>query len=225
MFGMIEFIKGNLLHVLPILVAGAFAAVIILERLRALYLVYPVVNEDRFFESVQDCVMKGKVAEALAIADRHAEKPVARVVKTALMRAHQPENLIRDGLALVVEQSTQKIQKRTSFLAMIANVATLLGLLGTIAGLIQSFAAMSSVDAQQKTVLLAKGISEAMNATMLGLGVAIPCMVAFSFLANRSNHLVSSVETAAVRVLDILKQRYFETESKAVPSKYKSGVA
>lgn len=78
--------------------------------------------------------------------------------------------------------------------------------LGTIAGLIQSFEGIATADAQQKTALLAAGISTAMNATMLGLGIAIPCMIAFSLLANKANALVSEVDQVALRVVDLLKQ-------------------
>ena len=134
-------------------------------------------------------------------------------MRQALLRAHQPEALIEQGLMIAVSEQTQAIQKRTSFLATIANVATLLGLLGTIAGLITSFEAVGHADPQQKSALLAAGISQAMNATMLGLAVAIPCMVAFSFLMNRTNRLVSELEQAGMRSLDILKQRYFQAES------------
>jgi biopolymer transport protein ExbB len=94
------------------------------------------------------------------------------------------------------------VQKRTVFLATIANVATLLGLFGTIAGLIQAFEAVGAADAQQKSALLAQGISTAMNATMLGLAVAIPCMIAFSFLMNRTNQLTGDIEQSAIRALD-----------------------
>src|SRR6185312_15948313 len=105
---------------------------------------YPIQNDEKFFEGIQESVMKGKVAEAVAICDRYHDKPVARVVKTALLRAHQPKELIEDGLALVVEDATQRIQRRTHFLAMLGNVATLLGLLGTIAGLVTSFEAVAT---------------------------------------------------------------------------------
>jgi biopolymer transport protein ExbB/TolQ len=111
-----------------------------------------------------------------------------------------------------VSRATQAIQRRTQFLATIANVATLLGLFGTIAGLIASFQAVGSADAQQKAALLATGISTAMNATMLGLGVAIPCMVAFSFLMNRTNRLIAEVDQSAVQALDVLKQRFYSAE-------------
>lgn len=214
-----EFLSENWGHVLPIIISGIVALAIVVERLRALYWVYPIANEKKFFEGIQEHVMKGKLAEAMAICERYPSKPVAHVVKTALLRAHQPKDLVEDGLALVVEESTQLIQRRTHFLAMIANVATLLGLLGTIVGLIASFEAVATDNPGEKTALLAKGISTAMNATMMGLGVAIPCMVMFSFLINRTNRLTSSVETSAIRMVDLLKQRYFESEVRVVGRK------
>ena len=162
--------------------------------------------------------MKGNIAEAVALCDRVIDKPVAQVVKKGLLRAHQPESLIENGLEIAVEESTHPIKQRTQHLAMIANVATLLGLVGTIAGLITSFRSISgpTEGGASNTELLAQGISTAMNATMLGLSVAIPAMVAFSFLMNRSNRLMSETETAAVRTLDIIKQRYFEAEARSL---------
>jgi biopolymer transport protein ExbB/TolQ len=215
MTGFFDFIRTNLMHVAPILVAGAIAAAIMLERARALFAVYPIRDSQGFFDRITQHVMDGKISEAVTHCDRYGHKPAAQVVKQALLRAHQPESLIEHGLQISVGEATQAIQRRTGYLATIANVATLLGLFGTIAGLIHSFEAVGSADAQQKSALLAAGISTAMNATMMGLAVAIPCMVAFSFLMNRSNHLVSDVETSAVRALDILKQRYFAAEIEA----------
>lgn len=212
MTGLLDFIRTSFMHVLPILAAAVFALAIISERVRTLFLVYPISNLDGFFERIRELVMAGEIPEAVALCDRYKYKPVALVVKKALLRAHQPESLIESGLEVAVEDEARKIQKRTSFLAMIGNVATLLGLFGTIVGLVNSFKAVGAADAQEKASLLAQGISQAMHATMLGLGVAIPCLVAFSFLMNRSNQLVSEVETAAVRTLDMLKQRFFAAE-------------
>lgn len=208
-----DFLRNNFFHVLPILIAGAFAVSIIVERSRALFQAYPIKDTQGFFDRITELVMGGKLGDAMAFCDRYPGKPVAKVVKQALMRAHQPESLIEHGLELAVGEATQHIQRRTSFLATIANVATLLGLFGTIAGLIASFEAVGHADPQQKATLLAAGISTAMNATMLGLGVAIPCMVAFSFLMNRTNRLIAEVDHSAVRTLDILKQRYYAAEA------------
>jgi biopolymer transport protein ExbB len=126
------------------------------------------------------------------------------LIKSALERSHQPEELIMNAIELSRNKYAEKIQKRTSYLATIANVATLLGLLGTIAGLIESFAAVGHADPQQKAALLANGISTAMNATMLGLGVAVPCMIVFSFYINKANRLVSELESAGLMVLDAI---------------------
>ena len=216
MTGIFEFIRTSFWHVAPILIAGAFAAAIIVERTQALFLKYPINDSQGFFDKITDLVLHGKLPDAVALCDRYQDKPAARVMKQALLRAHQPESLIEHGLHIAVSDATKAIQKRTVFLATIANVATLLGLFGTIAGLIQSFEAVGHADAQQKSALLAAGISTAMNATMLGLAVAIPCMVAFSFLMNRTNQLTGDIEQSAVRSMDILKQRYYAAEFDAL---------
>ncbi len=217
--GFLEFIRDNLSHVLPILLVGAFGLAIILERFKALYQSYPIHDTESFFKQISHFVMNGKIQEAISFCDQYSTKPVARVVKSALLRSNMPETVIQDGLHIAVNDATQVIQKRTSFLATIANVATLLGLLGTILGLIHSFEAVGHADAQQKSALLSAGIATAMNATMLGLGVAIPCMIAFSFLMSRSNQLISQIENASVRSLDLLKQRFYSADENTDRSK------
>jgi biopolymer transport protein ExbB/TolQ len=207
-----DFIRTSFWHVAPILLSAAFAVAIIVERSQALFMKYPLHDAQGFFDKITDLVLRGKLPDAVALCDRYQSKPAARVMKQALLRAHQPETLIEHGLQIAVGDATKAIQKRTVFLATIANVATLLGLFGTIAGLIQSFEAVGHADPQQKSALLAAGISTAMNATMLGLAVAIPCMIAFSFLMNRTNQLSGDIEQTAVRAMDVLKQRYYAAE-------------
>ena len=217
-----DFVKNNLAHVFPIFIAAGIAAAIAVERSIALFSKYPIHNMDAFFAKITDLMMADRLAEAVELCDQLKDKPSAQVVKQALLRAHQPEELIVNGLEIAVSKATQTIQRRTQFLATIANVATLLGLLGTIAGLIHSFQAVGAADAGQKSALLANGISTAMNATMLGLGVAIPCMVLFSWLMNRTNRLIAEVDQSAMTALDILKQRFYSAEMgalKAVPNK------
>jgi biopolymer transport protein ExbB/TolQ len=121
--------------------------------------------------------------------------------------------LIENGLAIAVAEATEKIQARTAFLATIANVATLFGLFGTIIGLVQSFEAVGNAAAQQRSALLAQGISTAMNATMMGLGVAIPAMIAYAVLMARTNKVIGQIDQSAIRMMDLLQQRYFATES------------
>jgi biopolymer transport protein ExbB len=209
MNGLMQFIQEHFAHVAPILAAGAIGAAITFERFVALMWTYPLERPRAFYDKIRNLVLNERISEAIAYCERHRSKPAANIVREGLLRAHQPESVIAHGLEIAVGEAHEKIGARTPFLATIANVATLLGLLGTIMGLIESFEAVGSANAQQRSALLAAGISTAMNATMLGLAVAIPCMIIFSYLTNRTNKLNAEAERSAVKVMDFIKQRYF----------------
>lgn len=215
--GLFTFIKDNFWHMLPILVAGFFAVGVIANRYYILFWKYPIRGQDQFFERIRAYIVNDRIKDAVMLCEQHRTKPVARVIKEGLIRAHQPENLIEHGLQVAVGEAQEQIQAKTPYLATVANVATLLGLLGTILGLIQSFEAVGTANAQERSALLAQGISMAMNHTMMGLGVAIPCMIAYSYFMNRTNKLNSGVERSAVKVLDLLKQRFYHVDSQADP--------
>jgi biopolymer transport protein ExbB/TolQ len=206
---MFKFILEHFSHVFPIVLCGALGLIIMAERALALTVTYPMDAFENFFERVRVLIMKDRIPDAIALCEQMHSKPVARVVRAGLNRAHQPQELIEHGLQIAVGEATEIIQARTGFLGTIANVSTLFGLLGTIIGLVQSFEAVGAASAQQRSAMLANGISTAMNATMLGLGVAIPCMIAFSFLNSRASKIASQVDQSAIRTLDLLQQRYF----------------
>src|SRR5687767_1126938 len=98
--------SSTITHVAPILITGAFGVAIIVERVKSLYKTYPIKDSQGFFDKVHDLVAEGKVAEGVAFCDRFSEKPVAKVVKSALLRSHQPESLIEHGLQLSVADAT-----------------------------------------------------------------------------------------------------------------------
>ena len=203
---MLEFLKNNVGHLIPILVCAGLGVIIMLERFRALFLVYPI-SATVFFSQIRQLVLENRMGEALAICERYRNKPLARLMKEALQRGHQPQEIIENGLAMSVSEQIDLIKARTGYLSMLANVSTLLGLIGTILGLIQSFEAVGGASAQQRSALLAAGISVAMNHTLWGLSVAVPCMVAYSFLMNRTNRLKSEMERGAVKIIDLFQQR------------------
>jgi len=196
------------LHLGPIAAAGALGLFIVLERGIALYFAYPLRSAEKFFAKIKTLVMSNRVGEAVQLAQSRSSKPVAFVVWQGLLRAHQPESVIQNGLGVAVSQMNRLVQKRTAYLATVANVATLLGLFGTILGLVQSFQAIGSAGAQERASLLTAGISTAMNATLIGLGVAIPCLVIYSVLASRTNRHLAEIEEAALRMMEIVNEHY-----------------
>lgn len=103
-------------------------------------------------------------------------------------------------------EATPRLGKRTHYLSTFANIATLLGLLGTIVGLIQAFTAVSNADPSEKAALLSSSISVAMNTTAFGLIVAIPLLLIYSVLQTKTTELVDSLEMASVKVLNIIKE-------------------
>jgi len=224
---MLEFIRNEFIHAAPVLAAAAFAIMIVIERTWALFMVYPFKNEASFFSSIRDLVLSHRVNDAVALCDRYKKKPVANVVREALLRSHQPLTSIEDGIEVAILEESDRLNKRTAYLSSIANVATLMGLFGTIGGLIYSFSALGNLSAQEKGAALASGISTALNATMLGIGVAIPCMVAYSILINQTNKIGSSLDKAGFRSLDILKQRFYQVGAggqQAAPGATQTGV-
>jgi len=216
---LLHFIQTHWWHVTPLLIAGLLALAIILERSHALYWDFPFPYADAFMEKVRYLVLADRLQEATAFCDQILAKPMVRVVREGLIRGHLNENIIENGLQVAVHTAADKVQERTAYLATIANVATLLGLLGTIAGLIQSFDAIGNANAVERAALLATGISVAMYATLLGLAVAVPCLIAHAMLSAQADRLLTQIDAGAIVTLEILRTRLAQID----PSRESSG--
>lgn len=103
-------------------------------------------------------------------------------------------------------ENLPRLEKRTHYLSTLANVATLLGLLGTIIGLIHAFTAVASADPAEKANMLSAAVGEAMNCTAFGLVTAIPLLVLFSFLQSKTGQAVESLEAASIKFLNVIRQ-------------------
>ncbi len=132
---------------------------------------------------------------------------LAGVLRNGLKRANQSKEQIQDALESSMLEAIPHVEKRLGYLSLIANVSTLIGLLGTIYGLIQSFAAVASADAASKAELLALGISKAMNTTAFGLISAITIMVAHQILTTKSEKIMGDLEHYSVKLVDLLSTR------------------
>jgi len=200
-----------LMHIMPLIVVGAVSLAIILERTLALYWKYSIDNH-AFLNELKQKVLSNDMAGAIQYCSSQGGALSAKVSKAGLLRASRDNRQIQAAIEIVAHDAVGNVRKRVAFLAMLANVATLLGLLGTIMGLIKAFGAVANVDAATKSVMLADGISTSMNATASGLLVAIPTMIAFSVLQSKANRLTEEVEAAAMATLDLLGTRLYRDE-------------
>lgn len=135
--------------------------------------------------------------------------PALVLMRTALERLEAGMSIddIQEGVDEAAIDEMPKLSKRLNYLALFANIATLLGLLGTIAGLQVSFDSLATVEAAQKAVMLSKGISQAMNTTAFGLIVAIPCMVMYTVLSNQRDRIAKDLDEALVRLLNYMRKK------------------
>ncbi|MCE3252858.1 MAG: flagellar motor protein MotA [Cellvibrio sp.] len=132
--------------------------------------------------------------------------PIARIIAAGIARMSQSPR--RDDIELAMEEGVMeampRLEKRTPYLATLANIATLLGLLGTIIGLIQAFTAVASADPAEKAALLSSSIAVAMNTTAFGLIAAIPLLLIHSMLQSKTTEIIDSLEMAGVKCLNMI---------------------
>ncbi len=191
-----------------ILLAG-FAAAVTWERVNALYFKFTI-KTDEFMKQLKVMLLSDKIEEAIAFCSAQKTALLPKVVKSILERSDRDDENIRNAHDIAAMEVVPLITKGLGYLAMIANVATLVGLLGTIHGLIISFQAVSFADPAQKQTLLAQGISMSMNTTAMGLLVAIPVMILYSFLQARQNKLIEDIIANSAKVVDMLISRNYE---------------
>lgn len=187
----------------PILIWSIIAIGVIVER--AIYLFGSSINKDVFLATMQKCILAGDVAKAVKMCSA-ANAPLARIVQAGLVKVNRPDEEVQAAMDEAALREIPKIAKRTGYLALLANLAMLTGLLGTVYGLIQSFGAVSgeSVDPSQKARILAEGISEAMHCTFFGLCVAIIALCGFAVLNGKTQQLEDDINESSVQVLNLI---------------------
>jgi len=185
----------------PILFWSVITIAIIVER--AIYLFRSSINKDVFLATMQKCILAGDIGRAIKLCSA-AQAPLARIVKAGLMKVNRPDAEVQAAMDEQALHEMPKIEHRTGYLAMLANLAMLSGLLGTVTGLIKSFGAVAGVDPSAKATMLAKGISEAMNCTAFGLIVALMGLIGFSFLNGKTQALSDDIHEATVQVLNLV---------------------
>ena len=200
----------------PILFWQIIAIGIIIER--AIYLYRSSINRDVFLATMQKCILAGDIGRAIKLCSA-ANAPLARIVKAGLMKVNRPDHEVQAAMDEAALRENPKIEQRTGYLALLANLAMLSGLLGTVTGLIKSFGSVAgeSVDPSQKARVLAQGISEAMNCTAFGLLAAIIALIGFAVLNGKTQSLMDDINGATVQVMNLVVNNRSKINLSGVP--------
>lgn len=184
-----------------LLVVSAVALAVFLER----YLHYhrAQINSTEFLSGVRNVMRRDNVVEAISICEA-TPGPVARLVKTAILNRDRGRDGVREALEEAGLVEVPRLEEKLNLLATIAQIAPLLGLLGTVLGFMRIFLELQSNGVYANVGLLAGGIWEALISTAAGLAVAIPCYAGYNFLVSRVNGIVLDMEKAATEILNIV---------------------
>lgn len=199
----VEFIQDGGKFMYPILIVGAIGFAIAVERYIKLSLVR--ISNRRTWERLQPVLDERDFEQAREMTSGN-DSTVSQVL--ALGLARQGAVRRREDIEIAMEEGMMEIipqlEQRTGYVALFANIATLLGLLGTIMGLIEAFNAVANANPAEKADLLSASISVAMNTTAFGLMVAIPLLILHAYLTARTGEIVDSLEMASIKTLNVI---------------------
>jgi len=205
-YSIVGFFSTGGLFMYPILLVFAFGVAIAIERYMTLAM---VTNKNQVvWEKVQPLLDEGNFDEARQMTSED-DSTISQVLNMGL--SLQGAVRRREDIEIAMEESMMEIvprlEKRTPYVALASSIATLLGLLGTIMGLIQAFTAVANANPAEKADLLSASISVAMNTTAFGLMVAIPLLVVHAILTSKTGDIVDSLEMATVKALNVFSRR------------------
>jgi biopolymer transport protein ExbB/TolQ len=202
----VKFFQEGGFFMYPIALVMAIGAAVAIERY--IYLSRAQVTNRKLWDELMPSLQGGKFQHAMAVTGK-SNVAVGKILNYGLSRLKSArrrediETAMEEGLMEIVP----RLEKRTHYLSSFANIATLLGLLGTIIGLIQAFTAVAHANPAEKAELLSSSISVAMNTTAFGLIVAIPLLLVYSVLQSKTTQIVDSLEMAAVKFLNMVTEK------------------
>ena len=161
------------------------------------------VNSAEFMGQVRKLVQAGNIDRAIKLCEA-APLPLLQVIKAGLTQVNRGEEAVIASMEERMSETIPELEKRIGVLWSLANIGTLLGLLGTISGLIRSFAAVSSASPEQRSAMLSKGSAEAMYNTAFGLGIAVTCMIAHVLLSSVSKKQQHQLESFSMKLENLL---------------------
>ena len=205
-YSIVGFFASGGVFMYPILLVFAVGTAVAVERFITLAV---VTNKNQaVWEKVQPLLANGEFEEARELTSND-ESTISQVLNMGL--SLQGAVRRREDIEIAMEESMMEIvprlEKRTPYVALSSSIATLLGLLGTIMGLIQAFTAVANANPAEKADLLSASISVAMNTTAFGLMVAIPLLITHAVLTSKTGDIIDSLEMATVKALNVFSRR------------------
>ena len=203
----VRFFEAGGAMMFPILVVGAVGAAIMVERYVTLTLVKA--KNQSVWKQLEPALQSGDFDKAREMAGND-KSAIAQLLTIGLARQGAVRR--REDIEIAMDESmieiTPQLEKRTHYLATFANLATLLGLLGTVSGLIHAFGAVATANPADKANLLSASISEAMNCTAFGLMTAVPFVFIHAFLQTKTIELITGLEMVSTKFLNAVTERH-----------------
>jgi biopolymer transport protein ExbB len=191
----------------PIILCSIVALAIIIERIYHLH--RAKIDTRRFMDEIANVLRRNKIMEAIEICDK-TPGPIAHILKAGILKHDRPKHEIKEAIEEAGLYEVPRMEKNLTALSTIAHISPLLGLLGTVVGMVGCFQIIQQKSTSLNPVSpgdLAGGIWQALITTVAGLAVAIPVYVAYNYLVSRVNHLVLDMERSATDLVNILTQR------------------
>lgn len=192
--------KGGIL-MLPIMATSIVALAITIERF--LTLRRATIDTREFMDSMRTILRQNRIQEALQICDE-TNGPIARIVKAGVLKHNRSKADIREAIEDAGHLEIPYLERYLSALATCANIAPLLGLLGTVSGMIKAFAQIQFKQGQVNPSDLAEGISNALVTTAAGLTVAIPTLIVYNYFISRVENMVLEMEVSSSEMVELL---------------------
>ena len=202
--GMLAAIKHNPTFILCNVVVSVIVVTIVVERFYFQQKKYSV-NSKEFFSQIKKLVVNGNIDRAIKLCDA-SDFPILELVKSGLTHANKGPDEIDAALSEKLSELKPQVEARIASLWSLANIATLIGLVGTVFGLIAAFAAISgqNISQAEKQALLTGGIAEAMYNTFFGLSIAVVCMIFHLILHGKSKGIVHDLEATSEKLFNLL---------------------
>ncbi len=200
---MLDILTQGGVTIIPLLICSVVALAITLERV--IFLKKSKVNNFKLLEKVKLKLNRGGFEEAQEII-RTEKGPIAGILEKGIQYYGTEREELRDNLQLIAENQIKKLEKRLGVLEVIATISPLLGLLGTVLGIIDSFNILAAAQGMASPAALSSGIAQALISTAIGLVVAIPTMLIYSYLVSLVQERVEEINHWFVDVIDLLSQ-------------------